>query len=298
MNSQQGSYPLVSVVIPAFNAGKFIEQAVDSVLAQTYSNYEIIIVDDGSSDDTVERLRSYGDKVTVISQPNRGVSSARNAGIMRARGEWIAFLDADDYWEPEKLEKQVNFIKQNPDMILVHTGKRLFDEKGTVEYDEASYHQLRQSADFRSLLVRNCINTSSVMVRKDIVVEAGMFDSTIRHFEDQDLWLRLAKKGRFGYIPEDLFHYRIHGTQATSLTSAFCEGGLKVIRKNRHLISSLPEYLAWRKGYAARLLDMGYYWEEEGSGCKALGYFLWSLGQWPFDRLFVKVKSIVRAIIL
>jgi glycosyltransferase involved in cell wall biosynthesis len=291
--------PLVSAVIPAFNAARFIEQAIDSVLAQTYTNYEIIVVDDGSSDDTLEKLKSYGNKVTIISQPNKGVSSARNAGIMKSRGEWVAFLDADDYWEKEKLARQIDYIKQNHDVVLVHTGKRLFGEHGTIEYDddEAPFHLLRQSANFRSLLVRNCVNTSSVMVKRDVVVEAGMFDITLRQCEDQDLWLRVAKRGQLGYIPEDLFNYRMHGGQATAKTGELYEDGLRVIRRNRCLVGSFPEYLAWRKGYATRLLDAGYFYEQQGLRYKAFLYFLWSLWFWPFDHLFVKLKSMMRAII-
>lgn len=297
MDFSKTSEPLVSAVIPAFNAARHVNQAIDSVLAQTYTNNEIIVIDDGSSDDTLEKLESYGDKVTIINQLNKGVSSARNAGIMAARGEWVAFLDADDYWEPEKLARQVNYVRQNPDVVMVHTGKKLFGEHGTIEYNKIPFHLSRQSANLRSLLIRNCVNTSSVMVRRDVVVKAGMFDVALKQCEDQDLWLRIAKRGRFGYIPNDLFNYRVHDAQATFKTGEWSENGLKVIKKNRSLVSSFSEYLAWRKGYAIRLLDAGYFFEQQGLCSKAFIYFLWSLLQWPFSNINLKVKSIIRVIL-
>jgi len=180
----------ISVVIPTYNRVSFLKEAIDSVLSQTYRNLELIVVDDGSTDDTPKLLSSYGDKIWVITQANKGPSAARNRGIKAAKREWLAFLDSDDVWKLDKLEKQVQFIKDNPDIkicqteeIWIRNGKRVNPRKK---------HEMHSGWIYEQCLPLCIVSPSSVMIHKDVFAKVGLFDETMLACEDYDLWLRIA----------------------------------------------------------------------------------------------------------
>ncbi|MFO0811527.1 MAG: glycosyltransferase [Gemmataceae bacterium] len=212
------SAPLVSVVMPVYNGSRFLRQAIDSVLGQTYAPTEIVVVDDGSTDDSPVILTSYGDKVRAIRQQNAGVSEARNTGVRNARGEFVAFIDQDDWWLPTKVARQVELFAADPTLGLVHTNAGLFDAPSGAfieGWHYASRSGLLVGRCYDQLLLSNAIFNSSVMVRKAVLDAVGGFDTDIRRntLQDYDLWLRVAKHSPFAYIAENLIVYRLHPEQ-------------------------------------------------------------------------------------
>ncbi len=186
----------ISVIIPVYNRPTMVERAVKSVLNQTLKPHEIIVVDDGSTDETPRVLAAFGDQITVLRQEHRGVSAARNAGIRHATGEWIALLDSDDEWLPNKLTMAVEFLKENPrfkifqtEEIWIRNGKRVNPKKK---------HQKYQGWIFKQSLPLCIISPSAVIIKKEILEETGLFDETFPVCEDYDLWLRVTRRFEVG----------------------------------------------------------------------------------------------------
>jgi glycosyltransferase involved in cell wall biosynthesis len=187
--------PDVSVVIPAFNAARYLGQAIESVLQQTVTSREIIVMDDGSTDDTESILGSYGNSVRHISQSHAGVSAARNRGIEEARGEFVAFLDADDYFLlSTKLEEQLACFERRPELGIVHSGWRVTDESGEILVDKKPWTHAPH-LNLQNWLLWQAVLPSAMMFRRDALVDVGHFDSHLAHLEDVDLVLRLSLKG-------------------------------------------------------------------------------------------------------
>lgn len=207
--------PSVSVVIPTYNSAAFLGQAVASVCNQTYSDFELIVVDDGSTDDTQRVLEPYRERIRYLYQPNMGESSARNRGIQESRGRYVAFLDADDLWLPHKLAVQVTFMDRTPEAVLVYSpclwinvaGERIFHHGSNVVGTGTAC-----PVDvFPKLVMGDMIaSPSCVMVRRQYLEHGQAFNPAIRHSEDWDLWLRLSLQGPFMFIPEPLACYRVH----------------------------------------------------------------------------------------
>jgi glycosyltransferase involved in cell wall biosynthesis len=186
--------PCVSVVIPAYNASAYIAGALDSVFAQIYGDFEVVLVNDGSPDtDDLEReLKPYLSRIRYFKQPNRGPSAARNLAIREAQGLYIAFLDADDFWLPQHLATQIERLSQNQELGLVYANALHYRGDTLVG---TAFDRVPQSgaANIESLLSEQCtINTSSVVVLRSVLIQAGLFDETMCYCEDFDLWLRLA----------------------------------------------------------------------------------------------------------
>jgi glycosyltransferase involved in cell wall biosynthesis len=214
---------VVSVVMPTFNSAGYIAEAIESVLAQTYRHWEIIVVDDGSTDDTRAVLAPYSKKITYLRQDNCGVSAARNLAIKHARGELFAFLDADDVWYPEKLILQVQAFNQYPEAGLSFTNHLEFDGSGVCHesgFDERIFSWIKEHKIpdtefaygwiYRQLLVGNGIHTSSIVVKREAVEQVGMFDEAFKICQDHDLWLRIAKNHPVIGVNEVLCGYRFH----------------------------------------------------------------------------------------
>lgn len=204
------SLGLISVVMPAYNAEKTIEKAIQSVIMQTYSNIEVIVIDDGSQDETVNLAASYAQKdhriKVVQNQSNKGVALARNRGVEEAKGEWIAFLDSDDRWEPSKLEKQSDILRKNPSCHLCYTGSAFENDEGIrSSYILSVPKQLR----YHDLLKQNLISCSSVLVKKDALIAFPMKSDPMIH-EDLAAWLKILKDGSAAVgINAPLLIYRI-----------------------------------------------------------------------------------------
>jgi glycosyltransferase involved in cell wall biosynthesis len=225
--------PTVSVVIPCFNYGRFLRDAVASIHSQTFAEHEIIVVDDGSTDETEAVARGLGAAVRYLRQPNQGPSAARNRGIAAARGRYVAFLDADDTWHPEKLARQVPILEQRPDVVLVYTDSTSFDGATGAEFGRHGERFAHFHGRVLGRLVEagNFIPSATPLVRRTTLEEVGGFDATMRSSEDWDLWVRLAARGEVGYIDEPLARYRLHGAQASRNVDALRDGQLRVLQK-------------------------------------------------------------------
>jgi len=193
--------PDVSVIIPTHNRKDFTEKAVQSVLAQTYRNFEIILVDDGSNDGTFE-FKTRDSKLRYLFQENRGVSSARNLGIENARGEWIAFLDSDDYWLPRKLEAQLRFHAENPRFRISQTQEIWI--RGGKRVNARNKHKKPEGPLFEASLPLCIISPSCVMLHRNVFKKTGVFDEQFTVCEDYELWLRVTLYFEVGLLDKAL----------------------------------------------------------------------------------------------
>lgn len=197
----------VSVIIPAYNSAATISRALESVFGQTYAGYEVIVVDDGSRDDLVSAVAPYGERVRLIRQANAGASAARNTGARHARGQYLAFLDADDFWHMRKLELQVAAFAARPDMSYCWTASRRWQE-GMPDPSRAAVGadcETRYSNDFIDLFASPYLGTPGVMIQRKDFEELGGFREDLHSAEDIDLWLRAAYGRTIGYISAPLF---------------------------------------------------------------------------------------------
>lgn len=215
--------PAVTVTICLHNSSAFVEDALASVLGQTFSDFELLLVDDGSSDGTIDLIadRFHDDRIRIIRQSHQGIGAARAVSLSNARGEYIAFLDHDDVWAPEKLERQVGILRQRADIALLFSDSTLVDLRGAVlgRLGELyGYPSLRPllADPYHALLTRNCfIDVSSVTARRDVLRAVGGFDSRWRFVEDYDLWLRVARRHKLEYVADSLVTRRVHDGQFT-----------------------------------------------------------------------------------
>lgn len=214
---------IISTVIPAYNSEKYIAGTIESVLNQTQPADEIIVVDDGSSDGTADVVRSFGDKVTLIQQENAGASVARNTGIKAAKGNWIAFLDGDDEWVPEKLQRQTEHLQRNPDLAWAMSNyyncfcdqnhsKQIHDSgRSDVFLAGRDYYQ----DYFDAYKAGACGNTNTMLIRKDVLLEAGLFRPGQSRMNDEDMWFRIAYRyPKVGYVvtPLAIYHRGVPGS--------------------------------------------------------------------------------------
>jgi len=182
--------PLVSVIIPVFNRSSLLKEAIDSVLRQTFDDFELIIVDDGSTDDVRGVLNPYNDQLILVNQDNNGVSAARNKGISIARGGLLAFLDSDDLWMPDKLSRQVAFFRDNPDAVICQTDE-IWVRNGR-RVNPKNRHRKPSGMIFEPSLSLCLVSPSAVMIKKELFEEVGVFDESLPACEDYDLWLRIS----------------------------------------------------------------------------------------------------------
>ena len=204
---------LVTVVIPNFNYAHYVGEALDSVLSQTYPSLEIIVVDDGSTDNSKEVLESYGDKINAVYQQNQGVSVARNNGAAAGKGEFIAFIDADDAWMPEKIEKQIARFEIEPEIGLVHVGVAEVDAEGRTLLERLEGSEDTAVEDLLMLGRKGILGGGSgLMIRREVFYEIGGFDERLSTSADWDLFYQAASRYPIGFVPEILIRYRIHNS--------------------------------------------------------------------------------------
>lgn len=191
----------VSVIIPTHNRAERLEKAIQSVLAQTYSNVELIVIDDGSTDNTSEILEKYDPQIKHYSILHSGVSAARNIGIKKASGEWLAFLDSDDYWLEEKLEKQLKFMVEK-DYLVSQTGEKWLRDGNWVMKGER--HRKHNGWIFKYCLPLCVVTPSAVIMDRKVIDDVGYFDESLPACEDYDMWLRVALKYPVGLLKDKL----------------------------------------------------------------------------------------------
>jgi glycosyltransferase involved in cell wall biosynthesis len=212
--------PKVSVIIPNYNYGKYIAKTVDSVLAQTYKNVEVVVVDDGSKDDSLDVLENYGEAITVVRQQNQGVSPARNNGVQNSTGELLSFLDADDIWLPEKLERQVHRITDDADIGLVHCAMSYVDTNDNVIGENRNGLEGWIGEALLRLKPAIVGAGSTGLVRRDIFDEVGGFDPRQTTAADWDFCYRVASRYKVAFVDEPLVLYRIHNSNMHSNVGA------------------------------------------------------------------------------
>ncbi len=194
--------PRVAVIIPTFNRARQVVEAVESVLRQTYTDFELLVVDDGSTDDTAERLAPYASRLRLVRQENRGPSAARNRGVAETDSEFVAFLDSDDLWLLRKLERQLAWMRAHPGRLVCYTDE-IWIRRG-VRVNQRKVHHKHGGMIFAHSLPRCIVSPSSVLMRRQFFEEVGFFDEDLPVAEDYDLWLRAALRTRFGFLPEKL----------------------------------------------------------------------------------------------
>jgi glycosyltransferase involved in cell wall biosynthesis len=274
--------PLVTVVIPTFNYGRFVTSAVESVLAQTYRNLDIVVVDDGSTDDTRQRLQPYADRIRYLYQPNQGLSAARNTGIRAAKGELIALLDSDDVWHSVKLEVQVNYLSAHPEVGLVATGHRRFADDSNKPQLPTPPAAGDRPVTARQLAVRSHFVPSGVVVREECFRRVGLFDTELRSVEDRDMWLRIAAHFPAVYLETPLFWWRQHAGSMTTVAKRMEDNRVKCLRKVFASDSELRGDWVLRLqaySYAARTSAYGY--DAAGMHLRGLARVVRSILLWP-----------------
>lgn len=253
--------PLISVIIPAFNASEFIGETLDSVFAQTFTDFEVIVINDGSPDtQELERvLQRFPSKLNYIKQENQGAAAARNAGLRAAVGEFVAFLDADDTWLPTFMEQQLELLKRK-DADLVFADALLFGDSSLAGRTFMQVEPPRGEVTPENLLsVKVTVLTSTVLARRAPILDVGLFDLALRRGQDFDLWLRLAKAGaRFAYQREVLAHHRIVESGLSGGTISQLKRTLVVLEaiKAKGLTASEEAALQWNMNRTLRELAL------------------------------------------
>ncbi len=222
---------MFSVIIPTFNRANYIKRAIDSVLNQSYKDFELIVIDDGSSDNTPLVLKSYKDKIKVITnKSNKGVSYSRNIGIKIAKNPIIAFLDSDDEWRKDKLLYQAKFFEKNPSFSIVQTNERWIRDGAFL--NKKKIHLTKEGNIFYNSLHLCLISPSAVAIKKEVFEDVGYFDESFEVCEDYDLWLRVTKKYKVGYIDKELvIKYGGHSDQLSKKYFAMDRWRVKALLK-------------------------------------------------------------------
>lgn len=298
--------PFVSVIIPVYNSLLYLKEAIDSVLGQTFTDYEIIIIDDGSTDDIKGAVQPYLDNhenILFTRQENQGPGPARNTGIRLAKGRWIAFLDADDIWRPEKLEWQITYARKHPDTIVAG-GRQGLDCRGTEPVlMNSTIHFTNFSTRAETLTylleVPYFCGLSSLIVSRKMIDDVGLFDESLRTVEDDDLIFRMVRKYDFYSLPEVVVVRRKHNESIT--TDAAHEERMqnkyKVTKKHLELLNDTElskgkkDILGyWSHEFAKRHL----YWKNYGYAAKWIvtGIFLYP--HYYIGRCTRKIKKVVR----
>lgn len=220
----------VSVIIPTFNRRELVREAIVSALKQRGARLEVIVVDDGSVDDTAAMVAEFGDGVRCLRMDHRGVSAARNAGILASRGRWIAFLDSDDLWLPNKISAQIQFLRDHPEYRICQTEEVWI--RGARKINPKKYHQKPEGHCFEQLLDRCLVSPSAVLLERSLLEEVGLFDEELPACEDYDLWLRIGCRHPLGLIRKALVIKRGgHVDQLSTTLSGLDRWRIKALEK-------------------------------------------------------------------
>lgn len=283
--------PTVSVIIPTYNRANYVQQAVESVLNQTYKDYEIIVIDDGSTDDTKLSLEKYADRVKYIYQENQKVAAARNNGIRHSQGKYIAFLDSDDLWLPQKLERDIAYFEAKPQVGLVYSNVIYFSDEGADLYTR---RMKSPSGDvLEKIIIDNFVVTSTVIVGRECLDRVGFFneDLDLASSEDWEMWVRIASLYPFGYVNEISTKSRIHDYSLMRNPEGMERSilkGLEIIWTNEALLPRISHLK--NKSYASLYTYIAINYYASGQMAKARKYLRKSIEIYPphlFNRKFV-----------
>jgi len=281
----------VSVIIPAYNAAQFIDEALESALKQTFQEFEIIVIDDGSKDRTKEIVQCYiqkfPDKIKYFYQQNGGVGKARNNGIREAQGEYIAFLDADDQWFPEKLELQMTYFEKNPNIDFLYSNAVIVDENSNdLNRLYVKKHEFKISFErmLRSLIHRDFIPVSSIMTKRAVLKELGGYDETLKFSENYHLILRIAEKFKMGSQCEITMKYRVSPNNQSSHKELVNRTDIDIlkqfVKRNKNMSADIQQMV--QKRLARAHYQLGYELFAQNHFIEARKELLKSSSAWPF----------------
>jgi glycosyltransferase involved in cell wall biosynthesis len=224
---------MVSVVMPCYNAARYVDEAIGSLQKQTYADLEILAVNDGSTDDTqahLDRLAANDPRVRVFTQANAGPSAARNRAMRNLRGQYVCFLDGDDIYLPEKIERQVRFLDEHPAVDLVFSDYYHGDSE--LNLIALTSGRIPHTDMVEAFAMRNWFGIHAVLFRRSLMARVGEFDESLRMAEDWDYWIRCAQTGSFAYVAGPMTIYRVHGVQAHFNLDSMFRGGKRVLQKH------------------------------------------------------------------
>ena len=277
---------MISVIIPTYNCDKYICEALDSVLQQTYSNYEIIVIDDGSTDTTRTIVNNRYHSVRYYYLENNGVAAARNFGISMAQGELIAFLDADDIWLPEKLEKQAALFNKNDKLGMAFTENSFFNEQGVTTNKANKRERLMHGDIVKNIFLNSYVVTSTVMVRKNVFDTVGSFEEGLTVAEDDNMWMRIGMKYCVELLDESMLMYRITEGSLSRKSDNFFIGvkaSIEIIQKNHPDLYNRLGTSAIRKKKSDLFFSEGYHYFSQGMQKEARSNFIKSYINYPFE---------------
>lgn len=266
----------VSVIIPTYNGSRYICETIDSVLLQTYKDYEIIVIDDGSTDQTEDTLKKYGSKIKYLYQRNQGPSAARNFGIKNSVGKYIGFLDHDDIWLPNKLEIQVKILDENHDLAFVCADAYCIDSFGKI----IKLWKMHKRETFKNLYESNFVLNLTALVKKSCFNDIGGYDKKLFVCQDYDLWLRLAKKYKFKHLNYALAKYRKHENNISNNIELLAMDRIAIFKKKEFFNST--NLVKNRIKIAREFLIIAEYNYVKENYHKASIYFIKSVIYFPF----------------
>ncbi len=271
----------MSVVVPSFNTANYLGETIESVLSQSYPNVELIVVDDGSTDESPEVIRRYGDRIKSVLQSNQGVAAARNRGISMSSGEFIAFLDCDDVWHADKLARQMPLMR-DPTVGMVYSGLQYIDGSGQplgTMLTGKRGHVLRDMAMLENVGVPAC--GSSALVRRKCLDEVGLFDTEMSYSADWDLWRRIACRYKIEIVPEPLVRYRIRRGSMTRDVAGLERDMLRAFGRMFADPSAREIWPLQRRCYGNLYRTLSGSWLRVGNRIKSLQYAIRSVFMWP-----------------
>lgn len=276
--------PMVTIITPTYNRADFILQAVDSVLLQTYTNFEFLIVDDGSTDDTRDILQPVqaDSRVRYFHQDNQGQSVARNLALSEAKGEFVCFLDSDNYWPAEKLEQQVELFSQHPEYDVIYGDIVFIDEN---DHEVSRKNMRRYSGHIAKFMIRdNCVSMNTAMARRRCFDELGAMSGRRRVADDYDLWLRFSARFQFLYVPKFLAYYRVMDDQISSDKTRRFDSNWQIITDFRREFPNAMSEQEFDSGIAAFHCRKARYLATQGSRGQATTEMLKALWLQPLRR--------------
>jgi cellulose synthase/poly-beta-1,6-N-acetylglucosamine synthase-like glycosyltransferase len=278
----------VSAIIPTYNYGHFVGRAIDSVLNQTYPAIECVVVNDGSTDNTLQVLSAYRGRIRVIDKPNEGLSAARNSGIAAAKGDYIALLDSDDWWDPEKIGQQMRLLEARPELKAVGCGVRVISKDLTPVQTLAWPAPTRNlEENLRAVATRRTWiggSGSGLLARREVFEEIGLFDTRLKAAEDWDMWLRIAAKYPFANVDEVLTNLYAHGTGSFRNAAKMEENQWRVYEKAVQQWPKALDQTVQRQMRAIILADAGGEYLGAGDTRMARRRYAESVRAWPRAR--------------
>ena len=284
------SMPEVSVVIAAYNAERYVHEAIQSVLDQTFDNLEVVVIDDGSTDDTLDIIRQFrSPRVRVFAMENAGQTTAKNRGIRESTGRFVGFCDADDRWHPEKLEKQLPLFDASENVAVVYSSESSIDHAGNVLPDRVDASLRGRVVD--ALFLENFVPFGSALVRRECLLKVGAFDEDLRMGIDWDLWLRIAAHHDFECVPDSLYVYRKWPGQMSTNWRGRYDSAFRIMRKFEAEHPGLISASTRRRAYANTYTNRG----RAGAAQEPRGAFIDGLHGVALDPLnWYSWKSILR----